>query len=844
VSAAVRARRLLGALGLIACLGLLGAAPVRAYTAAAWPDATAWTVYSFANGTPIIDPSDESPANTDLWDGAAGDKPSCFIAVTKTHVFFRIRLKNNPGLSSPQFSNPATGGFDEANWMALVGVNGTTRGSIGLCGKNGQGNDFVYVLKSGGAEVRVFPLATGPTGDGARVVADGSDGCFADWQCPLDVVYSTLQINQDTPLQFFYGTSISNSRDVINKDYMYGSAVVYTGLLVVNMQIGFLEISKTRVQTSGPNPPMVGSVSTYTVTIQVSNTGGNQLNNVQVLDPFPHGAVVLNKSSPTGDFTGSSGQDMVWNPGSIAVSTTVTATVSVSVTPLATQEGEMISLNESCTASGSDPVTSETTNSSWPGPALQVGPVQPAPAGQSVSGFAYLDSNHNSLLDATESGTGLTLYAKRVPAAGGPAEEAVAITPSSGAFTFTAVADGIYSVVLDDNSTLSDISPTVPAAYVGTEAPAFTRSFTMNGVELSGVNLGLFLGAKVSGHVFSDTGTGGGTANNGVQDGGETGLSGVTVYARTDTGTMLDRDVTDALGDYTLFVPDSSTSVKVVETNLANHLSTGGSSGNTGGSYDRDTDTVSYTFASGQSRTGVDFGDVPQNTLVPDGMQTGLPGAVVFYRHLYDAGTAGQVTFTITHTAVPSLAGWTSALYRDADCNGVLDGGETLVSGALGVTAGERLCLLVSEFIPANATVNAQDQLVLTAAFSYTGASPALSGSTSRTDVTMVGTASAAGLLLTKTADLASARPGQTIVYTIAYTNRSREDLTNVTIQDFTPAYTSYASGGCGTTPSGITGCAVTTQPSVGAKGALKWTLTGVLKPGLSGTVTYSVTVD
>ncbi len=822
--------------------------PAAAYTPAAWP--STFNPYFLANGQAIYDANNEpgiSPPGTDIWSGSPeGSAPSCYVTITKTDVFFRLRLQDDP-----TDGYTAEGGFDEYVWEVFVGANGATVGTLGVNGKNGNNNpDHVFIRRAdNGAITNVYESTQG-AGNlvGARVTQDGANGWLLDWQVPLSAIYTALPtVNASSILQFFYATSIAASTGTINKDAMLaiaGNDPVYTELQTISLRTAYFELTKSYLQTFGPNPPMVGSVSTYTVSVQIKNTGGNQATSVQVQDPFPNGAIVLNKNAPKGDFIGSSGQSMLWNVGSVNSAEIVTATVSVSVTPLATQEGQMISLNTTCTASGSDPVTGETTNATWPGPALQVGPVEGAPAGQQVSGIVYLDANHNSLLDATEVGTGLTLYAKRVPAAGGPAQEAVAITPSSGAFTFAAVANGTYSVVLDNNSTLSDISPTLPAAYVGTEAPAFTRGFTMNGIVLSGVNLGLYLGAKVSGTVFADTGTGGGTANNGTQDGGETGISGVTVYARTGTDTLLDRDVTDALGDYTLFVPDSSASVKIVQTNLANHVSTGGSAGNTGGSYARDTDTVSYTFASGQGRTGVDFGDVPQNTFVPDGMQTGLPGAMVLYRHLFNAGTAGQVTFTTTHTAVPSLTGWTSALYRDENCNGALDGSETLISGAIGVTAGEQLCLLASEFIPANATVNAQDQLVLTAAFTYTGASPALSGSQSRTDVTMVGTASAAGLLLTKTADLATARPGQTIVYTIAYTNRSKDNLSNVTLQDFTPAYTRYVSAACGTTPSGITGCTVTTQPSVGAKGALKWTLTGVLKPGLSGTVTYSVTVD
>jgi hypothetical protein len=53
-----------------------------------------------------------------------------------------------------------------------------------------------------------------------------------------------------------------------------------------------------------------------------------------------------------------------------------------------------------------------------------------------------------------------------------------------------------------------------------------------------------------------------------------------------------------------------------------------------------------------------------------------------------------------------------------------------------------------------------------------------------------------------------------------------------------------FVSGACGTLGTGLTGCALTTQPAVNGTGAVKWTLTGSLAPGASGTVTYRVKVQ
>jgi hypothetical protein len=54
--------------------------------------------------------------------------------------------------------------------------------------------------------------------------------------------------------------------------------------------------------------------------------------------------------------------------------------------------------------------------------------------------------------------------------------------------------------------------------------------------------------------------------------------------------------------------------------------------------------------------------------------------------------------------------------------------------------------------------------------------------------------------------------------------------LATLMIYDATPAFTTFVSAACpATLPAGIITCSVTTQPAVGASGALQWTFTGAL---------------
>jgi Domain of unknown function DUF11 len=130
----------------------------------------------------------------------------------------------------------------------------------------------------------------------------------------------------------------------------------------------------------------------------------------------------------------------------------------------------------------------------------------------------------NCIKDGTEGATGLPtgLYAKLIPSGGTAATQAVAV--SSGTYSFPATADGAYTVILDDNTTLSDITTTLPSGWTGTSSATGTSSggvFTPAlSFCISNVPAQVTVVA-VSGTVFNDNGSGGGTANNCTKDGSE-----------------------------------------------------------------------------------------------------------------------------------------------------------------------------------------------------------------------------------------------------------------------------------------------------------------------------------
>lgn len=115
----------------------------------------------------------------------------------------------------------------------------------------------------------------------------------------------------------------------------------------------------------------------------------------------------------------------------------------------------------------------------------------------SVAGFAYSDANVNAARDGGENGTGLaSLYAKLIntnsPAT---AVQAALVDPSTGAYTLTTTTTGGFTVILDDNNTLADVTPNLPTGWLGTEAVGQRRTGVTVNNDVSNLNFGLFNGS-------------------------------------------------------------------------------------------------------------------------------------------------------------------------------------------------------------------------------------------------------------------------------------------------------------------------------------------------------------
>jgi uncharacterized repeat protein (TIGR01451 family) len=392
----------------------------------------------------------------------------------------------------------------------------------------------------------------------------------------------------------------------------------------------------------------------------------------------------------------------------------------------------------------------------------------------------------------------------------------------------------------------------------------------------------------ILGTVFNDGGapSGGantGTPNDGLQNGGESGLTGIAVNLTDCASTVHSTAQSDGSGRYVLNVPTAAVGKQVcVQPALpASQRSTGanvegtptpdGSATAVGGSsftYGRAAGRQSFVALASGTRT-LNFGIVPESSLVADSTRTAAAGTSALHAHTFVAGTGGSVSFASgAPTATPTMSGWGEVIYLNAGCASTLQAGATKLGPpavAQAVVQGQTLCFFVQSFAPANALNGASNSVPVIATMTLTGAAPSLSATYTVTDVTMVGSNALSLQKEVRNATTGGAwgtnnqgKSGDTLEYRITYANPSAASLTNVVIVDGTNLYTTFVSATATVPPTALGNCTLNTPdsppPAAGVpcsplrtgsgKGSIRWEFQGTLTPGSGGSVSYSVVID
>ncbi|NNE74288.1 MAG: hypothetical protein HKN26_11535 [Acidimicrobiales bacterium] len=311
----------------------------------------------------------------------------------------------------------------------------------------------------------------------------------------------------------------------------------------------------------------------------------------------------------------------------------------------------------------------------------------------SIGDTIYADDNGNGTQDGGEAGlAGVTV---NLLDAGGSVIASIA-TDGSGTYNFSGLPAGDYTVQVD--------ASTLPADTI---TPTGDPDGTIDGA--TNLTLGAGVDAIDTDFGFQPLGVIGDTIyadddGNGTQNGGESGLSGVTVNLLDAGGTVIATEVTDGSGSYSfLDVPAGDYTVQVDGSTLPANTTT--PSGDPDTTVDGET---SLTLAPGETVADADFGFQPLATIGDlvfsdsDGGGThdaGEPGIAGVTIDLLDAGGTVVATATTDGSGAYAFSGLTAGDYTvriDAgtlpanvttptgDRDGTLDG-ETTVT----VTVGE-----------------------------------------------------------------------------------------------------------------------------------------------------------
>ncbi|MBN2732711.1 MAG: DUF11 domain-containing protein [Balneolaceae bacterium] len=263
------------------------------------------------------------------------------------------------------------------------------------------------------------------------------------------------------------------------------------------------------------------------------------------------------------------------------------------------------------------------------------------------------------------------------------------------------------------------------------------------------------------------------------------------------------------------------------------------------------------TGAADVKHDAVNVNAVRSITLVSDQGDDVVPGGSVTYTHTLtntgnvienDSGTPLQVS--LAHT---QASGFQSVVFLDVNNDGVIDGGDTQITGAGGtvtlpggtLTSGASVQLLVRVSAGTGVTDGTVNNTTLTV--QGTGVN-----TVSNTDNTEVVTGN---LEIVKTQSLSptgpfsgdnagdpdlQADPGDIIYYRIVVTNNGSAPVTNITLTDDVPDFTTYE---VAATVSGDGSPSIDSQPSVGGTGIITVSV-AQLNAGQSFTIEFAVEIN
>src|SRR6266704_2664906 len=210
--------------------------------------------------------------------------------------------------------------------------------------------------------------------------------------------------------------------------------------------------------------------------------------------------------------------------------------------------------------------------------------------------------------------------------------------------------------------------------------------------------------------------------------------------------------------------------------------------------------------------------------------------ALVVAQALTNTGN-GADSFTV---AAVSARGWPVTLYRDWNGDGLIDPGDSLLTGLISVGYSAGASLLAQVAIPAGASPGVSDTVTVTATSRF---NPAVNGSVrDRLDVSATG---AVTIGLTKQVDRLTGVAGDVLTHTLTYAASGSGTDSSVMLADTIPTGASYVAGSMRWNATPLTDASGDDAGSFvgGGRGEVVVSV-GPVAGGTGGTVTFQAKID
>lgn len=194
----------------------------------------------------------------------------------------------------------------------------------------------------------------------------------------------------------------------------------------------------------------------------------------------------------------------------------------------------------------------------------------------------------------------------------------------------------------------------------------------------------------------------------------------------------------------------------------------------------------------------------------------------------------GNASDSLTFTSTDDKS-FTPTVYLDADGDGVLDPGETTVLSTHKVVGmDDSLKFIVRLYVPPGTASNTLDTIRTVVTSEYDNGTDPIVSVHSRDSVKI----KALDIDLTKSDGGASPEPGDTITYTVSFTNNGTGTGTNPSLYDTLSNHVTYLAGSAAINSGGGS-----ITYNSGSK-AIEWTSINKISAGGTGSITFKVTVN